>query len=276
MKEIIFLNGKFVGQDEGCVGLSDPGFLYGWGAFETMRFKNGSTVYLDEHINRLHGSCRLLNIELLYSGEKLKSAICQTVKRNGLKDARVRLSVWKKEAGCGVLITANSYHPFGKKKYRSGFKVCVAGLKQDESSILARIKTMNRILYELSFEQARVNGCDDALILNSRGCIAECSRANIFMVKDKELFTPAIRSGCLNGVTRMAVLDLAGENGINFLEANLTIADLEDADEVFLTNSLFGIMPVRSINGKRAGKSPKRPITRLLSDKYLQLWNSRK
>jgi branched-chain amino acid aminotransferase len=276
MKNIIFLNGKFMDKDEGCVKVGDPGFLYGWGAFETMRFRDGNTVYLNEHINRLHGSCRLLNIDLLYTAEKLKVAICQTVKRNGLDDARVRLSVWKKESGCGVLATAEHYQAFSKAAYSSGLNICLSGLKQDESSILARIKTMNRLLYELSFEQARIDGCDDAIILNSRGYIAECSRANIFLVKDKELFTPSVRCGCLNGVTRMAVLDLAGENGINASEVNLTMKDLEDADEVLLTNSLFGIMPVRSINGAKAGRSLKRPITRVLSDNYLRLWNSQK
>lgn len=276
MKEMIFLNGKFAVKEEGCVSVNDPGFLSGWGAFETMRFKKGTTIYLDEHINRLHSSCRLLDIDMFCPAGKLRSIISQTVKRNALAEARVRVSVWKKEAGCGMLVTAARYSPLSGEKYRKGFRLCIAGLKQDGSSVLARIKSMNRLLYELSYEQAGISGYDEALILNNRGQVTECSRANIFFSSNGELFTPALQCGCLNGVTRMVVLDLARDNGIRVSEAKYTIKDLESADEVFLTNSLLGIMPVQSIEGKKTGRAARRPLSGFLSEKYSRLWNLQK
>jgi branched-subunit amino acid aminotransferase/4-amino-4-deoxychorismate lyase len=191
-----------------------------------------------------------------------------------LPDARVRLSVWKGQDETGLLVKADKYKPFSRAKYRQGFRLCLAPLRQNEDSFLARIKCMNNLLYQLSYQRAEDAGFDEALLLNSRGYIAECSRANIFLVKDGELLTPSLDCGCLGGITRAAVLDLARQHKIKSYENKFILSDLKAADEVFITNSLIGVMPVKYMEKIKVGASSR--ITRFMSGVYRGLCNTRK
>jgi len=269
MKNVIFLNGQYVVNEDAVVSTSDPGFMYGWGVFETMCSIRGKIVYLRAHIDRLNCSCRLLHIKIPYSSDKVQRIIREIVLLNELSDARVRLSVWKGQDKAWILVRADKYKPFSSIQYRRGFRLCVASLRQNEDSFLTRVKSMNNLLYQLSYHKAKDAGFDEALLLNSRGYIAECSRSNIFMVKDGGLFTPSLECGCLCGITRMALLDLASKYKIKSCEGKFTIADLKTADEAFITNSLMGIMPVAYLENSKIGRSSK--ITHFLSDKYSRL-----
>jgi 4-amino-4-deoxychorismate lyase len=163
------------------------------------------------------------------------------------------------------LVIARQYNPYLLKKYRHGFSTCVSGFRQNEYSILARIKSTNYLLCKLAYLEAKEKGFDEAIILNNRGYVAETSRSNIFLVKDGQVFTPSLSCGCLEGITRRAIFDLAKRNHIEIFEGNFTIQDLYDADEVFLTNSLMGVMPINSIKRQpmRRGK-----ITQLFMTQY--------
>lgn len=271
MKEIVFLNGKFLPVKETNLSALTPGFLYGWGLFETMRSYNNKIVYLDEHLKRIKRSCKLLAMDFPYSFDKLKEIIKETVKINGFFDAYVRLSFYKSDRGTDALILVKKYKHFSFKKYREGFSVCISRFKQNEDSFFARMKTTNYLLYQLSYLEAKNRGFDEAIILNNRGYITETCRANIFLVKDKELFTPSLECGCLDGITRKVILDLAKKYNIKIYEGNFTPQDLYKADESFLTNSLMGVMPLRFVGKQQIKNITKYKLTQFFMERYRSL-----
>jgi branched-subunit amino acid aminotransferase/4-amino-4-deoxychorismate lyase len=267
--EIVCLNGKFVLADQAVIPAFEPGVLYGWGLFETLRSYNGRIVYFDAHLRRLQSSCRLLNMIVPFSLSGLKEIVRKTVAVNGLKDASVRLTVWKSTgAGSGSLVTTKEYRPFSAARYKQGFACLVSGLRQNENLFLTRLKTANYLLCQLSYLQAGAKGFDEAIILNNRGDVCEASRSNIFLVKDRGIFTPALGCGCLDGITRKAVFDLARKSGMKIYEARFRAQDLYNSDELFLTNSLMGIMPLTRIEKKRIKSGP---VTGFLMRQYSRL-----
>ncbi len=273
MKQIVFLNGKFIPQEEAKLPVSTPGFLYGWGLFETMRAYNKKIVYFDEHLKRLKKSARLLDIRCPYPLAELKDIIQRIVKINGLKDAYVRLTLWKCEKGTDILVMVKKYQPYTPEKYKKGFRACISSFRQNENSFLAQLKTTNYLLYRLAYAQAIEKGFDEAIILNHKGYIAETSRSNLFFIKDKELFTPSLECSCLNGITRGVIFDLAKKYNIKAYEGNFSMPDLYASDEAFLTNSLMGIMPLASVEKQRIGKGISRyKSTRFFIKKYKSLY----
>lgn len=270
-EEKVFLNNCFLSVRQAQIPVLDPGFLSGLGLFETMRAKAGKIVYLKEHLERLARSCRLLGIKLPYSLARLERIIWQTIKINGFADNYVRLTLWKARSRTGVLVTAQKYHPPSLKKYKKGFSVSISSLRQNEFNSLAQIKTTSRLLYEQSFQAARKKGFAEAIILNSRGFIAEASRSNLFFLKSKELFTPALACGCLDGITRRVILDLARTYKIKAYQGNFTLRDVISSDEAFLTNSLMGIMPLTKIGQQIIAGGACGKLTRWFIKKYRSL-----
>lgn len=271
-KEIVFLNGKFLGVDEAKLPVSIPGFLYGWGLFETMRFYNYKIVYLDEHLKRIKNSCKLIEMGFPYSIDKLKVIIKKTIKINSFSDAYVRLTLWKSKKSTDVCVITRKYQPPSFRKYRNGFRACVSTFKQNENYFFSRLKTTNYLLYQLSYLQAKSRNFDEAIILNNRGYIAEASRSNIFFIKNNEILTPSLGCGCLDGITRKVIFDFAKKYGMPLREGNLTLSNLYEADEAFLTNSLIGIMPLASIENYQIGQGAnKYKLTKFFIERYKYL-----
>lgn len=267
MGEVIFLNGKFLAVKDAKISVLEPGFLYGWGVFETMRSYNNIILHFDEHLERIQKSAKFLSIGFPYPHSKLKAIIQEAVKISGSSDCYVRLTLWKKEPGAGVLIMVRKYIPHSERYYKRGLGAAIAQFRQSESSLLAGIKTTNRILYEMSLKEANKKNFDEALILNNRGCIAEATRSNIFWVKNKGLFTPSLECGCLEGITREVVLGLARKKMIKTHQGKFYLEDLYAADEAFLTNSMMGIMPLVRIGKKGIGRGSNF-LTRSLRQEY--------
>lgn len=268
MKTIVFLNGRFIPQEEARLPILTPGFLYGWGLFETMRSYNNNIVYFDRHLERIKQSCGLVDIGFPYPLHRLKEIIQETIKINGFPDASVRLALWKTQKRADILVVVKKYRPYPLKKYKNGFRACVSSFKQNENSFLARLKTSNYLFYQLAYLEAKKKGVDEAIILNNRGYIAEGSRTNVFLVKDKELFTPGLECGCLDGITRQVVWDLAKKYRISISAGNFTLFDLYAADEAFFTNSLIGIMPLTYLERNPIAKGSVGKITKFFMKKY--------
>ncbi len=267
MKEAVFLNGKFLSSNEAKISILAPGFLYGFGLFETMRSYDNKIIYFKAHLNRLKKASQLLGINFTYPPERINEIIKKLVKVVGSKDIYIKLTLYKAEGATDILIIAKSYLPPGLRIYERGFSADISRLKQNDS-FLAQLKTTNRILYELSFQEAKHKGFDEAIILNNRGYIAEACRSNIFLVKDEEIFTPSLECGCLEGITRKLVFDWAKEYNLNIYDGHYTLRDLYAADEAFLTNSLMGIMPLVSVAKQAVGKGVPGIMTRHLIKKY--------
>jgi len=244
MQETIFLNGKFIPEDKAQVSAQSPGFLYGFGVFETMRSCRGKIVYLSAHLDRLKISCKLINLPVRFSSVQLAQIIRRTVKINRLNDAYARLTAWKDHDKTGISVIARKYTPPSLQKYDHGFYACISVFRQNENNLLAQAKVTSRIFYELAYQEAKKNNFDEALILNGRGYLTEASRCNIFLVKAGEIFTPGLECGCLGGITRKVIFVLAKKKRLKISEGNFVPADLYSADEAFLTNSLIGVMPL--------------------------------
>jgi branched-subunit amino acid aminotransferase/4-amino-4-deoxychorismate lyase len=268
LKEVVFLNGKFLLLADAQIPISDPGFLQGLGLFETMRAYRKNIVYFNQHLRRIYDACRFMGLCFPCSLAQLKDIIKKTVEINGLPDVYVRLTLWEAKERTGTLVIARNYKPHSAQNYRKGFSVGVSRFRLNEHSPLAQIKTTNRIFYEHSFQEAKDKGFQEAVILNNRGFITEASRSNVFLARDKELFTPDLKCGCLEGITRKVIFDLAKNNNIKIYEGNFTIQDLFQADEAFLTNSLLGVMPLTSLEKHKIGKGKIGIITEYFLKKY--------
>lgn len=273
MGGIVFLNDKLLPSKEAKLPAIRPGFLYGFGLFETMRSYKGSIVYFRQHLERIRKSCAALKIHFPYPLSRLRGYIEEVVRINGFKDARIRLTLWKNhDKATDTLIFSKRYIPPCAEKYREGFHCLLSATRISEGYFFARFKTTSYLLYNLAYSQAQQKGFDEAIILNGQGCLAEGSISNIFFVKDNQLFTPGLECACLEGITRKAVFDLAKDSGIKIREGKFTLPDLLSCDEAFLTNSLMGIMPLGWIGNHRAGKRPFK-LTRFLMESYRAILN---
>ncbi len=260
-----------MGEQEVKISILEPGFLFGWGLFETMRAYKNKIVYFDAHLQRIKASSKLLGLRIPYSLPKLKKTIQKELRENGYKDAYVRLTLFKTRNGTDISVIVKKYTPYPAQKYRQGIRVGISPFQQDENSFLARVKSANRLLYELSYLEARKKGFAGAILLNSRGYVSEGTRSSIFFVKDNVLFTPDLACGCLAGITRKVIFALAGKYKIMVEEGKFNLENLYQADEVFFTNSLAGVMPVASIERKMIGKGKCGRITKFFIAKYNSL-----
>lgn len=271
MNEIIFLNGRFVSDGQAEASVLTPGFLYGWGLFETMRSYCQNIVYLDWHLKRIRQGGALIGLKMPYSDLRVKRIIRAALAKSVFKDNYVRLSVWRSGARAEAMFLVKKYTPYSARKYEEGFCCFVSPFRQNERSPLARVKSNNRLLYQCAYEAARKKGFDEALLLNTAGYLAEASRSNIFFVKDGRVFTPSLACGCLAGVTRQVVFDLCRKYGIRVRQGRWRLKDLLGAQGAFLTNSGMGVMPAASVGRKLIAGGSQSGIVRLLVDEYQKL-----
>ena len=262
-----FLNGRFVESIAASLPATDRGLLYGYGLFETMRARSGRVFRLEEHYRRLSAGASLLDIALPLTHDDLGNVIDELTRRNGLEDARLRLTVTAgpmPEAGKATpsfLLTATAVSDYPASQYLRGMAAIVSRIRRNETSPLSRVKSLNRLDSVLAREQARREGADEAILLNTKGAVAEGSASNVFVVRSGRPLTPAVVSGALPGVTRAAVIDLARETGIDCIEAEITSETLADCDEAFLTGAIMGVMPLTRIDGRVLGHGRPGPIT---------------
>jgi len=262
MEQIVYLNGSLVPLSQARISPFDLGFLYGYGLFETMRAYSGRIFRLESHLDRLSQSAKLLGLPL--NAFDLKRACHDTLQANKLKEARIRLtaSIGEGEAAPDppkhpsptVLVTAAGYVPLTDEAYRKGCKAVVSTIDQDSQSPLSRLKSANYLNHILARREARAAGADEAILLNERGFLCEGSTSNIFLVSKGELITPDKESGCLPGITRQVVIELARGLGIGISEREVRLEELLRAGEAFLTNSIMELMPLAEVNGKPIGR----------------------
>jgi D-amino acid aminotransferase len=274
---LVYLNGALVPEHEARVGVLDAGLQHGVGLFETMRTYLGRFFRLGEHLQRLIGSAAALGLPTPGTADELEAAVRRTVADNGLSDARVRLTATRgrlSEAGDGtptVIVTAVPLSAYPAELYQRGMSVAVADIRQNETDPTCRHKTLLYFPRLLALEAARKKGCGEALFFNTQKHLAEGAISNVFLVCGGELLTPSLETGILPGITRRAVLECAGAEGIRTIEKTLTIHDLLGASEVFLTNSIMEIMPVSQVERHRVGDGRPGQRTRRLSDRLRAL-----
>jgi len=285
-EEIVYLNGSLIPRSQARVSVFDHGFLYGHGLFETMRAYHGKVFLLERHLKRLWGSAALIGLSSRLAEVDLAKACTDTLEANHLRDARLRLTVSRGEAGPfpgsstdampTVLVTATGYSAIPAQEYNKGFRAGVSSLRRYSQSPLARVKSANYLLSVLAKMEAEAAGQDESLLLNEHGFITEGSTSNIFLVAHSGLVTPPVESGILPGITRGAVIELADTLKIKATESEVRLGDLAQSEEAFLTNSVMEIMPlveIRDDAGKiiTIGSGKPGAVTRRLMRAYKEM-----
>ena len=282
MARIIFMNDRLVPEDEARVSVFDHGLLYGDGVFEGLRSYSGRVFRLDAHIDRLWASARAICLEIPMTKEAVAKAVIDTLAANKLTDGYIRLVVTRGAGSLGldpnrtknpqVIVIADTISLYPAEFYSKGLKIVTAATQRVQSAALSpRIKSLNYLNNIMAKLEGLRAGCVEALMLNHKGEVAECTGDNVFVVRSGKLLTPPPDAGILEGITRNAVMELAHAAGIDCREATLTRHDLYTADECFLTGTAAEVIPVVDIDGRGIGAGTPGPITARLTADFHKL-----
>jgi branched-chain amino acid aminotransferase len=278
----IYINGKFYDKADAKVSVYDHGFLYGDGVFEGIRVYNGKVFRLREHIERLYDGARSIKLEIPLTREQMVVAVQDTVKANEKHNGYIRLVVTRgagylgldprKASNPQIIIIVDDIALYPPELYENGLEIAtVSTIRNHPNALNPRIKSLNYLNNILAQIEAVQAGCFEALMLNHKGEVAECTGDNIFLVKRSVLKTPPTDAGILEGITRAAVIELARAAKIPVQETALTRHDVYAADECFLTGTAAEVVPVVKCDGRVIGTGKPGPITRQLSERFHQL-----
>ena len=275
----IFIDGKFYGERDAKISVFDHGLLYGDGVFEGIRAYHGRVFKLKEHIDRLFCSAKAILLKIPMSHAQIMRAVVEACRKNKIRDGYVRLLVTRGVGTLGlnpksckrpsVIIIAGSIQLYPPALYQRGMDIITVPTTRNlHGALNPAIKSLNYLNNILAKIEANNGGCEEAVMLNAEGFVAECTGDNLFIVKNGELFTPPLSAGALYGITRQTVIELAEEEGLKVCEPNLTRYDLFNADECFLTGTGAEIVPVVKIDGRVIGTGKPGALTRKLVKDY--------
>jgi branched-chain amino acid aminotransferase len=275
----IFIDGKYYGEKNAKVSVFDHGLLYGDGVFEGIRAYNGRVFKLKEHIDRLYCSAKAILLDIPMTPAEVTAAVLATCRRNDIRDGYVRLVVTRGVGTLGldpnrcqkpsVIIIAGKIQLYPPEYYENGLTIITAPTTRNfNNAVNPAIKSLNYLNNILAKIEANIAGCEEAIMLNAAGYVAECTGDNLFIVRAGQLSTPPLYSGALYGITRGVTIELARAAGLAVAETNLTRYDLFNADECFLTGTGAELVPVVKIDGRQIGTGKPGPITKLLVGKY--------
>jgi branched-chain amino acid aminotransferase len=278
----VYINGKLFDKPDARISVYDHGVLYGDGVFEGIRLYDGKVFRLREHVDRLFESARAIKLDIPLTREQMMEAITSTVKANNKQNGYIRPLVTRgagtlgldprKTADPQVVIIVDDISLYPAEVYEHGLELAtVATIRNHPNAVNPRIKSLNYLNNILAKIEAVQAGCLEALMLNHKGEVAECSGDNIFLVKHGVLRTPPLDAGILDGVTRHAVLELAHAADIPVQEMALTRHDVYTADECFLTGTAAEVIPVVKCDERLIGNGKPGPVTKQLLERFHQL-----
>jgi branched-chain amino acid aminotransferase len=281
----VFLDGQIIDGDSARISVRDHGLLYGDGIFEGMRAYDRRPFRLDRHMRRLQAGARALRLTLPGGVDAIRSIVEQTFASYDMGDAYGRLIITRGEGPLGVdpttcpeprvICMVDRITLFTDEKRKAGLSMITSSWRRPQSDVLdPRVKSLNYLQSALAKGEARRQGADEALVLNSNGHIAEASVANVFALIDGELVTPPTTDGCLDGITRGTVLEIAKGFGIPTRVATLSKIDLYRAEEVFITGTGAGLARIASLDGERVGGEGEGPTYTRLYKAYFELVRS--
>lgn len=281
MGGLVYINGELVPKEEARVSVFDHGFLYGDGLFETMRAYQKKIFRLEQHLQRLFLSLEYLKFPIPFSFDSLKEAIYKTIEANRLEDAYIRLNVTRGEGATvpdpstcktpNVIIITREYLPYANALYQKGYKGKIVSVRPSPHMPTVNMKTLNFLNNIIAKMEAKESGFNEGIMINTEGFVTEGTVSTLFMFKENLLSTPAKEEGLLPGITRQAILEIAEAEALKTKEAKITLKELLEADEAFLTNSLIEIMPLVEIDGHPIGKGVPGPLTQGIMNSYKEL-----
>jgi len=265
------------------VSVFDHGLLYGDGVFEGIRVYDAVIFRFKEHLDRLYSSAKSIKLPILLTPEEMTQAVVETLKKNGLKEAYIRLVVTRGVGDLGVdprkckkssviIITEYVNPTNGALAKEKGISVIISSVRRDTvDATTHEIKSLNYLNSVLAKIEATESGADDALMLDRNGFVSEATTTNVFIVKDGEISTPPSSAGILPGVTRKRIMKLARELGYSVTERELTPYDVTNADEAFLTGTLGEIVPLVKVKGIEIGDGKPGQITRRIMEAFVRI-----
>jgi branched-subunit amino acid aminotransferase/4-amino-4-deoxychorismate lyase len=275
LDRLIYHNEKIIDASEAKVAPTLAGLLYGWGIFTTMRIYDGSAFALDRHWERIQRHAEKARLAVPLEIEQARRALDDLIAANSTKQGRARLTILKGEAGswrgvsereADVLIFTSSEMP----RPKSDLAITISPYRLLSTSHLAGVKQTAMLEYVFALEEARVRGYVDSVMLNERGEIVSTTAANIFWVQGDEIFTPSLATGCIAGVTRRFVQEIASRWQLHVVEGSFTVQRLHDAREVFLTSTAQELAIVSSFDKTEYPLKEAR-IAKLISREFQKL-----
>jgi branched-chain amino acid aminotransferase len=278
----VYINGKIFDKPDAKISVYDHGLLYGDGVFEGIRVYGGKVFRLREHVDRLYESARHINLEIPLSREAMAEAVISTVRADNRRDGYIRLVVTRGAGYLGldprkttdpqIIIIVDDISLYPRELYDSGLEIMtVTTIRNHPAALSPRVKSLNYLNNIMAKMEAVQAGCMEALMLNHKGEVAECSGDNIFIVRHGVLMTPPTDAGILEGVTRKVVFELAADMGLPVTQTALTRHDIFAADECFLTGTAAEVVPVVKCDGRSIGNGKPGPVTRQLRERFQQL-----
>ncbi len=280
---VIYIDGEFYPRSDGKISVFDHGLLYGDGVFEGIRAYEGSVFRLREHLERLYRSAHAIMLEIPMTLEEMSRAVLETLKKNNLKDAYIRLVVTRGVGDLGldprkcakptvIIITVPMVILHSKEKRDKGITTMITWVKRDPiDATTHEVKSLNYMNSILAKIETNAAGIDEAILLDRTGFVSEGAAENIFIVKEDKIVTPPTSTGALRGITRDAVLELAEKLGYMVIEKAITPNELLIADEAFLTGTAAEIVPIAEVNNRTIGKGETGPITRKLIKEFSKM-----
>lgn len=276
---IINLNGKLVPQEQAVVSVFDHGLLYGDGVFEGIRFYSNNVFKLEEHIERLFDSAKVIMLKINITKEQMVEEVVKTVKANGIADGYIRLVVTRGVGDLGLdpkkckesfyFIIAGKITLYPDEMYANGMNITTVAVRRSVAEALdPKIKSLNYLNNILAKIEAGNHGSPEAIMINQQGYVAEATGDNVFIIKKGKLITPDLSAGVLDGITRNTVMELAVKAGITVEEKIMTRYDLYTADECFLTGTAAEVIPVVKIDARVIGDGKPGPVTNKLRELF--------
>ncbi len=277
----IYISGEFFDKEHAKISVYDHGLLYGDGVFEGIRSYQGQVFRLEEHLERLWQSAKSIWLEIPMTREAMGKAIYETLRINKIEDGYIRLVVTRGAGTLGldpnrctdprVIIIADRIALYPEEFYQKGLEIVTVSVMRNHSAALSpRIKSLNYLNNVLAKIEGLKAGCVEALMLNTKGEVAECTGDNIFLVSQGRLLTPPIDAGILEGITRDVVIELATAAGMPVQQIPLTKHDVYIADECFLSGTAAEIIPVVKVDNRVIGTGKPGEITLRLIEQFRQ------
>ena len=279
---LVYFDGKLIPKEKAKVSVYDHGLLYGDGVFEGIRSYSGRVFRLVQHLDRLYASAEAIALKIPLSKGEMKEAVLKTLRANKLKDAYIRLVVTRGIGDLGldprkcpkptIFIITDKIKLYPEEFYKNGLEVIVTKTRRNiREALNPEIKSLNYLNNILARIEVNKAGMAEGIMTNVDGYVAEATADNVFIVRNKEVITPPMEMGALRGITRKAVLEIAGSLGIKPHELPFTVKELYEADECFLTGTAAEVIPVVKVDGKNIGNGKPGEITLKLREGFKRL-----
>ena len=280
---VVYVDGQWLPKSGASISVFDHGLLYGDGVFEGIRVYNGVIFQFKEHRDRLYSSAKSIKLQIPLTAQDMTKAVVETLKRNGLKDAYIRLVVTRGAGDLGVdprkckrasviIITEPVDPANGMIAKQKGISLIISSVRRDAvDATTHEIKSLNYLNSVMAKQEALDAGADDALMLDRNGFVSEATTTNLFIVKNGDILTPPSTAGILPGLTRRRIIHLARDIGYRVVERGLTPYDVTNADEAFLTGTLSEIVPVVKVKGIVVGDGKVGPITHEIMQSFVKI-----